>query len=712
MSDVTDGFSYPSFVAHVTLRFDETMQVAETPAAFGDDGRRDALTGGVRDLTLNVGVIQDAQGNQRIGPVGVSQAQQLATQEATRGLRLQPLVVPNDDNLSKVMQLVPKRASVDMNGVRQAWKFNLTFDFRDMPIDPRLVRAAAVEVHLGTVSPADFADGMNNRRAGGRLTSQLPTRLSGHTPIVAQAGLPNLDTLLMFGTVDTWSVEHGDDGSTVTIEGRDMRGMLLDAHVPLTKMAALDLQKPINEVVQDILATCPADFDLDINVLVDESEWPGGVPSPFSADGVTRVRLPAAKETSSTSTPKAKGKVKSTPAGTSGSGESISYWDLITRYCFLVGAIPYWLGTDIWVRPARNVYQVLGDPTLPAPFAGGQPRRVTTDAGVEKLRVRRLVYGRDIKQLSYERKYGGTVVPIVQVVSIDDTKRGAEKLILAEWPPVNSKASVLKDEKNRIVVPVGGIRDQARLLRIAQDLYEEIGRGEMGGSVQTETVFSFGGSNPDPDLLRMRPTDIVELVVDARALSSRAPLVAELVDHSRRTFAEEVVAVQSRVGDATLARVIVATSRGAVVDNLRYFRVSNVKYDWSADSGIKVAFDYQNYVVARHHAELPAQPAAAVGATSTVTKTRVVKKASARKGGKQGRTTPGKDSAAAQTQVPVPETITSGLQSRNSRLRAHLKALGLSDEQIDQAVARGQAHADDPPSNDTGNLDDLKRTLL
>lgn len=151
-----------------------------------------------------------------------------------------------------------------------------------------------------------------------------------------------------------------------------------------------------------------------------------------------------------------------------------------------------------------------------------------------------------------------------------------------------------------------GIRDVKILRRIAKDIYEELGRGEMGGSCETESLASFGGDNQDPDLIHLKPGDTVELLTDVRLLSSQLPLVNEFTDHQRRSFEEEVAAINLRLGDEKLARAIVATNRAFGLQ--RFFRVANVKFRWSANSGISIAFDYQNYVEARNLEPLPANP--------------------------------------------------------------------------------------------------------
>jgi hypothetical protein len=145
-------------------------------------------------------------------------------------------------------------------------------------------------------------------------------------------------------------------------------------------------------------------------------------------------------------------------------------------------------------------------------------------------------------------------------------------------------------------IPIHGIRDKNILQQIAKDIHQEIARGELGGSIETENLASFGGDNQDPDLIRLRPGDTVELLNDIRPLESKLPLVNILIDQERLDFESAVAAIKSRIGDDKLARAIVATSRS--FELIRFFRVANVRFNWSI-AGLSLAFDYQNYFVPR-----------------------------------------------------------------------------------------------------------------
>jgi hypothetical protein len=485
------------------------------------------------------------------------------------------------DGFTVICNRVPKRGSFTLPHPRSAATFNLTLDYHEFPIDPRLIRAVGVEVHIGAVSAEDYARGMAGEKdTDGRPLSVLKTT-SGLIDPWSGRPSPNDATLLFYGVVDTWEVDHSETGSTIALEGRDIRSLFIDAKVPLEKMAKVDLTKPINVVVESIIKTMGHEHDLRMNIMTDAAEWPDGkVPVPGDVDGLTRVRLGASGE-----------KTSATPA----TGTKTSYWDLITNYCTLVGGIPQFQGSTLWIRPSHRVFDVLNQ-SLATPFAGGKSRQV----GTEQIRARRLVFGRDIKRLRFQRKFQGTVVPTIQTISHDDRASGKQRLIFGQWPPETTAQAQAKAEGELLRVPQWGVRSVKQLTEIARGIYEEIGRGEVGGTADTQNLASYGGDNSDPDMLRLRPMEPVEFVIDARALNTIAPVVHELNDQNRRSFSEEVEILYRRLGDRAVARALAAMARGAIPELLSFYQVIQVQYDWG--QGLKTSIQFQNYIVPRHQA--------------------------------------------------------------------------------------------------------------
>lgn len=492
--------------------------------------------------------------------------------------------------MSFLLNRVPKTANVMLPGFRQAATFRLMFDYRELPIDPRLIRAIGVEIFQGAVDPNDFATGMVSvDPIDGSRRSVL--KVTGPTGI-------RDDLLTMAGVVDTWKMTHDDTGSWLEIEGRDLRGIFLDSPIDLNIFRSMDLARPIHEVVADIVETHPAGEDMYVDAWPDE--WTDNfIPSPADRDGLTRPRRKANGTGATVSTP----------------SSGPNYWDIITQLCTLVGGIPTFVGRNLEIRPARSIFAQLRNP-INSPF--DRPR---FDEDGRNFTTRRMIFGRNLKSLSFERKYTGVRVPVIEVVSLDTSskERGAAKLLVERWPPKDKALALASGvapsgeaaQTDVIRISKPGIRSRERLLEIAKDIYEEIGRQEMGGTGETKSLASFGGSNSDPDMLHLKPGDGVEFLVDTGAINSRSPIVSQFTEANRRSFGEQVAQLRRDMStkgapiDENLARVLAATTRSSVVDLLRFYRIMNVKYGWNRGV-FNCTFDFQNYIVAR--AGSPDQP--------------------------------------------------------------------------------------------------------
>lgn len=565
----------PSMIVSFKVRFDESLTLTPDPVAQGIEDI-------VADPAANAGSAEAEPLILRIGA----------------------------PNTSFVYARIPKTCSVELPGYRQASKFKMTLDFRDMPIDPRTVRAASVEIHLGTVTAEDFAKGY---RLGNDPSKPLVSVLAPRSRI---SSVPNSGTLVMVATVDEWEVDHTGDGSIVQMSGRDLRGILIDTPINAgvkgignQLLEDLDLDRPVNEVVAQILEFNP--LFMDFVVVANPAEWKDGfIPKPNSPDLIPRHRKGA------------KGNKSGKPGVTTTSGQDgLKFWDLIVKVCYLVGAIPYMEGLRLLIRPSRSIYdKITGeiDPIRnPTPFIGGRPRALDQQSNTAinaPLRIRRLVYGRDLKTYNINRKFSGWRRPkYVRAVGFDPSggEKGTGKVIVGIWPddieniniPTKVAPGDLKALREALTIPVPDIVDADRLQEIARAVFEEVGRGELGGVCETSNLSSFGGGNADADLLRIRPGAAVEMLVDTHRLQDVSPYVSTLTDFERSSFSAQVDSLVKDLGDINLARVVVATARGQVSELQRFFRVQNVKFQWNVTSGVAISFDFQNYVTNRNQIE-------------------------------------------------------------------------------------------------------------
>ncbi len=505
----------------------------------------------------------------------------------------------------------PRKCNVHFQGHTQAATWSAVFDYSEFPVDPRVIAAATAEIYIGTVSNSDFSAGMQRAEHRGPRRSILKTRNDD--------GTHDDTNLVMVGVVDTWRVEHGDSGSEVHLEGRDLRGLLLDSPLVSSRdvfeyerprvqrrrkrssiLQRLNTELNIWDLVTQILREHEALNNLPaserIVVRAFKQEWPNEtILSPGKASHIPRHRRGASGQQGQAST----------------SGSNMNFWDLITRYCTLVGAIPTFVGRELHIRYAPTLYSMISGNNQRVPFAGGQERRDETG----NWSVRKMVYGRDIDSMKIARKYTGNSKPkTVRVVSVSQSTggRGRDQMLESVWPPrtlrearregVNGTNRVVRDfvggqESSEIATfSFPGIQDQEQLNTIARAFYEQIGRNEITGEVSTAALTSFGGSNADPDLLRLRVGDPVQLLVDASRLTAAAPITSTLNRSLQLPFSEAVERLRTTtpMTDTNLARAVVASANGSIMGVLSYFRVSGAEYDWS-DETVSVKFDIHNY---------------------------------------------------------------------------------------------------------------------
>lgn len=540
---------YPGLAAVFTLRFDEVLLNGSipTPDSAESLGKRGSLV-------------------------------------ASLPARKAELLTGARDRLTKRVGVVPRSASLELPGYRQAPKFSLSFLWKDLPIDPRAVRALGVEIYVGVVDPAQFSRTMLFRSEYGRLAASL---------------LEKPENLMVAGVADEVTTDFADKGSELVIEGRGLQGLFLDARVHENSLKGLQVEQPIDDLVREVLSR--AGLSAKVPVQADPpEEWPGGtIPGVATKDVVTRANRGA------------DGAGANMPQ--KGDSSTMQFWDLVTQFCFLVGAVPYFEGHVLRLRPAQSLYERKRRAAAgQTPFRPNRPRSVRgVDGKDEQFAIRRMVYGRNLSRFRLSRKTAGaSKLPTVRVVCNDPdaAEGGAGQVLEARWPEKTAtdseKATDVapsgsQSKQEDMTVPVYGIKSIVRLRQIARALYEEVARGELSGSASTKDLASLSGGNEDADLLRLRPGEPVEFLVDATGLRTFPPIVSDANMLAAKSPKEAVAELAEQLGDRDLAEVLVGTARGQFQGLQDFFHVQTVKYSWDAASGIAVDFDFQNYVEAR-----------------------------------------------------------------------------------------------------------------
>lgn len=480
------------------------------------------------------------------------------------------------------LALPPLTVKLERNGIHDADTCSMTFAFGDLPVDPRVVRSAFVEVDVGAVSGDEFSAGIAGARADGGLFSVLPvgsdSELRASTRFV--------------GFVDEWRVSAGDDGDRVELTARDLTSELMGKRLP--SGVRIDLGVPIADGIQELIDRYPQTRGLRV-VFGEPTRDPSmdGDRGPVPADLIGNARRARRGKRASRARQGAK---------------DLSLWDHITDTVVALGYVPVLRNYFLFIANARTMF--------------------TT----EEQGVRRLAYGRNLLSLELSRKLSSDAASATVEVRCPDPQRGrtlwarAPKVEGAPGPwsgaygesdPPRAPARASKvtpggstAEEVRVFV-VHGIGDLETLERAATSIFEQYGRNEIDGTFVTHDLSSL--ERDDEDLLDLQPSDPVHVYVAAlndsttgdptnRAPGGSANSLQSLATASealRRDYLERIGVPRQK------AQQLAESSRiSALVST---FRVSTATVEFDVSSGVQITGDFVNFFVVRQEAGQVAQ---------------------------------------------------------------------------------------------------------
>lgn len=502
---------------------------------------------------------------------------------ATEQQRPQGLQQVDQDTLTIGVDIVPVRARISRNGLMEADTATVDFDFRTIPIDPRSLRAVFLDLVIGTVEPNEFEQGINLvTRDDGSLLS-IVGRVPGQETRMGT-------TTRFVGYADDWGASLTGDGDSLSVEARDLTAPLIDE--PLPTGVTIDMQRPLADGVQELVDLFAATRGLKVIF---------GNPGDVDDRG-ERGPTPAA----SVPKPRKARRGKQTRRARSGDAK-MSVWDHIVDTVVATGYIPIIRGLRLYLIEPRTFYQ-------------------------GTARAKRMMYGRNLLDLEFSRKIGGnTKVPTVEV-RCPDPEIGKTRWARAPVP-ANTRSNGIFGESdppkatraNNVspggstqeqirVIPVSGISDGETLARIANSLYEQIGRQEIEGSWSTHDITSLD-SEDEGDLLDLQPGDAVAVSI--------APLNAATTgDSTNQTAGGSLSSLQELQSQTVARRTEFLTRLGytqRAAERLALaqesvglhttFRVQDLTIDWDQDDGISVSCDFVNFIVAREAPGAGDQPA-------------------------------------------------------------------------------------------------------
>ena len=481
----------------------------------------------------------------------------------------------SDDGLThEISGVIPAKASWKQNGIRTADTLTLSIRWEDMPIDPRVIRACAVQFYLGTVTQQEFAEGIAGRTRADQFGSGTPNAkepLNVVRDTYSDAQGRQRTNLRFEGWVDKWKLTSGDGEAMLDLECVD-NTRLLEKQVRPPKLK-LGMEKPIDEAIAEYLSHFPQMSGLVVEYLPSDTA-PADIPK---LKGI----LSAASFTPKQGPPASGG------GATGGASETVL--DYLTS---VVGSIAHSMrfdGTTLVIQRASNLFGSGPVPRAEDPYQG---RNLPSG----RYPVRTFIYGRNVMEYVVERDFTRKAPKNIEVRSYDSERKN---VAVARYPEksdhlVDAGPGDGKADKAWTVVQIpDGIRDLVTLKAVAQEIYSTVGRQEILVHVKTKNLATFGGDNEDPDLLDMTLGDAFEIKLnkglDEGSASARENQLAV------STVSKEMLVSLGFAADFADAYSQAYTDKGFQ----QQFKMKEMSVDWDINEGVSFEVTGMNYVVAR-----------------------------------------------------------------------------------------------------------------
>jgi prophage tail gpP-like protein len=416
------------------------------------------------------------------------------------------------------VQVQPKSTRVSINSYMEADTFELELDYNTFPFDPRAIRSAQVSIHMADVETMQI--------------DAVPNLLE-----------PSEDNVVFKGFVDDEEMKLDDSTRTVTFKGRDFTSIYIDAKWP---GKLLDVRKPVDEVLEDIVSRLKASGDITVENRTGSFTLPtlGQYYPDFGK--LSGKRQPRKNET---------------------------YWDVIQDIVTRAGLIAYIEIDKLVLTKPRTLY----DPS----------------------KAVRMLYGHNLQSLELQRKLGkqkGFNLIVRSVIGKEvitakiplEAKNmdiaGAEVLI----PKQSTKGALIDKNDPNAVAPylnfvVANVRDKSHLIEIGEKIFEEIGRQQLEGKCKTfdmkarlqdKTIFDLLKlRNGTPLLIEVRHDDLRGILPSASVADRKKYLV-------NRRYAPQVASVLAE----TIGKF--ATP----------FYCRSVDFSLSGANGFSIDIDFINFI--------------------------------------------------------------------------------------------------------------------
>lgn len=439
--------------------------------------------------------------------------------------------------------VIAKNLKVNLNSYMEADTFSATFDYRNLPFDPRIIRACGVTIYMEDKGEVFITD---KDKEGFRAVDQIKG---------------SNKNVIFSGFADTDKIELSETRS-VTLEGRDFTSLLIDREYlgePITQDKQIDdvIRGLLDEIPSTKLSSDSLNLGLQIELHgIDKKDLPimGGMAAGKGPmDGAINPR-----------------------------GKR-SYWDKIQEMVSNAGLIAYISINKLIITAPRNLY--------------------------DRNQAKVFVYGRNVSDLSFERKLGRQKGFNVRVVSFNAstktlldaripeqaTDEWCKSIGIAKMPimlgvarapgahnhggavttqapketpkgffskfkdvvaakPSGEPNPAVVDQTNMepapyISIKIKNVDNQEQLIKIGEKVFEELGRQQIEGKLQTKEMKIYSPIDGKDNFLstQFRVGTPIEVKIDQDDFKGLQSVRATTKEEKNLSAADAIKSKQQRI---------------------------------------------------------------------------------------------------------------------------------------------------------------------
>lgn len=461
---------------------------------------------------------------------------------------------PGDGTAPATFHALPRSFTIQRTARHLPDTWSVEFDYESFPVDPDVIRAAAVEIwlwdKLALTNKIAFVDSPTGQLGSVRQSQE-------------QSG-SNKPGPTIYGMIKEASSELTETGRVVRLDGEDYTSLFSKRHWHLkpgqkaktvktkvltrsSKTGRTSFKSKTQKVYRKV--------DLGLPIVEVFNNFISDV-DPF---GVLSLRVDAKGVSSGTVI---KGLSRLQAHGML-ADQTDTYWEVMTKVARLAGLSVYIEDTNVVLADAQTLYK---------------------DSGVQPYIMRYGGSQANIKTLNLKRDIGKNVSPQV-VVSAYDAKT---RTTITEKYPHNAQQVVdgMGWKRNeQTVISVSGITDKATLQALARDKFERNCRGER------TVIWTTADMIDAPPIDERQPYDLTKIRSGEPCYVVFDPLGLDL---SGMTTGQAVAALTERGYSSQVAQMIADAYGKKSAFNFPFY-VKEAKLSWANSSGFELEVTSMDY---------------------------------------------------------------------------------------------------------------------